>query len=365
MLDLQLYVEDEQIKYEFFEKPCANKFVIPAQSAHSKKMRMSVLVEEGMRRLRNCARGLDGEVRRRVMTSWAMKLRRSGYPATTRHQVISEAVTKFRKMCETEDSGGRPIHRPREWCRAARRLEKERKSTNWHKSSEDKISAPLIIDPTAGELTEKLRAACKKFGDSQGLEVSVRLRAGRSVASDCKPEPLRKPECGREKCLCCSSGNPGGCEINSVGYKIWCGGCQRAGVEVKYDGETGRNAHSRGLDHQRDLEGEKDESPLWKHCQLEHDEEKQEFKMEVLKSFKSCLERQINEAVRITSSKADIQMNSKSEFHQAPIVRVVAARGLQAGQGEEEGWVAVRGRGRGARRGRGGARGEGRRHRGV
>ena len=39
--------------------------------------------------------------------------------------------------------------------------------------------------------------------------------------------------------------------------------------------------------------------------------------------------------------------------------------GLQAGQGEEEGWVAVRGRGRGARRGRGGARGEGRRHRGV
>ena len=134
---------------------------------------------------------------------------------------------------------------------------------------------------------------------------------------------------------------------------------------MKYDGETGRNAHSRGLDHQRDLEGEKDESPLWKHCQLEHDEEKQEFKMEVLKSFKSCLERQINEAVRITSSKADIQMNSKSEFHQAPIVRVVAARGLQAGQGEEEGWVAVRGRGRGARRGRCGARGEGRRHRGV
>ena len=96
VLDLQLYVEEDGlVKHEFYEKPCANKFVIPAQSAHSKKMRMSLLVEEGLRRLRNSSRGLDGEVRRRVMTSWSMKLKRSGYPTTTRHQVISEAVKKF------------------------------------------------------------------------------------------------------------------------------------------------------------------------------------------------------------------------------------------------------------------------------
>ena len=344
--------------------------MIPAQSAHSKKMRMSVLVEEGLRRLRNCSRGLESEVRRRVMTAWAMKLKRSGYPATTRHQVIREAVAKFEKMCEVEDSGGRPIHRAREWNRAARRLESERKSTNWHKSSEDRISAPLIIDPTAGDLTDKLRLACKKFGDSQKLDVSVRLRAGRSVKSDVKSEPLRKQECDREKCMCCSTGNPGGCEMNSVGYNIECGGCMEAGLEVKYDGETGRNAYSQGLEHQADLEGKREESPPWKHCQLKHENEKQVFKMKVLRSFKSCLERQINEPVRITSSKADIVLNSKSEFHQAPITRVVVTRGLQAGQGEEHGWVAVRGRvgARGAARGRGrggaGARGEGRRQRG-
>ena len=79
--------------------------------------------------------------------------------------------------------------------------------------------------------------------------------------------------------------------------------------------------------------------------------------MMVLKSFNSCLERQTNEAVRITSSKAEVILNSKSEFHQAPIRRVVASAGLQALQGEEQGWVAVRRRGtaRGARatRGRG------------
>ena len=44
--------------------------------------------------------------------------------------------------------------------------------------------------------------------------------------------------------------------------------------------------------------------------------------------FKSCLTRQVNEAVRIEMSTADCIMNSKAEFHQAPLVRVVPVTGL-------------------------------------
>ena len=98
------------MKHVFYEKPCANKFVIPEQSAHSKKMKMSILVEEGRRR-----------VRIRIMESWARKLRRSGYPASGRHQVISEAVTKYDKMSETKDKGRRRIHR----ARIAKRFQKD------------------------------------------------------------------------------------------------------------------------------------------------------------------------------------------------------------------------------------------------
>ena len=172
----------------------------------------------------------------------------------------------------------------------------------------------------------------------------VKLRAGRSLKSDAKSEPLRKPECGRADCLCCATGHPGGCERNSVGYKITCAGCERDDRVAKYEGESGRNAYSRGLEHQRDLRLEVEESPLWKHCQLEHGGEKQQFYMEALRAFESCLQRQVNEAVRISSSKADLLMNSKSEFHQAPIVRVTVAAGLQLGQGEEQ-EVMARGRG--------------------
>ena len=45
-------------------------------------------------------------------------------------------------------------------------------------------------------------------------------------------------------------------------------------------------------------------------------------------------EPQVNEGVRIKRSKADCLMNSKSEFHQHPVVRVVPMRGLQQEQGE-------------------------------
>ena len=51
-------------------------------------------------------------------------------------------------------------------------------------------------------------------------------------------------------------------------------------------------------------------------------------------------------ATNFKSAKADCLMNSKSEFHQHPVVRVVPMRGIQLEQGEEQ----RGGRGRGQRR---------------
>ena len=277
-------------------------------------------------------------------------------------QVIKESIEKWEKMCKVEDEGGRPIHRAREWQQASRGLEKELKRGNWHKVRKDQVSAPLIIDPTPGELTSKLKEACVKFKAATGIHVTVRERAGRSVRKDGQPEPFRQKGCGRENCLCCSSGNPGECETNSVGYRITCDTCLVSGKAVVYEGESGRNAYSRGLEHQADLRNKVQDSPLWKHCLLEHEGQVQTFKMRVLRCFTSCLDRLCNEAVRITESKAELVMNSKSEWHQAPIRRVVPTHGLQEEQGEypasREGWLVGRGGGPGGRAGgRAGGRG--------
>ena len=62
VLDLKVYVGKEGfIMHEFYEKPVACKFVIPACSVHSKKTKIAVMVEEGVRRLRNFSQGLDSQ----------------------------------------------------------------------------------------------------------------------------------------------------------------------------------------------------------------------------------------------------------------------------------------------------------------
>ena len=87
------------------------------------------------------------------------------------------------------------------------------------------------------------------------------------------------------------------------------------------------------------------------------------FSMKQTNVFNSCLARQVNEAVRIEMSTADCVLNSKAEFHQAPLVRVVPVTGLMEEQeaGADRRQPAGRGRGAAGRRarGRGGAgRGE-------
>ena len=93
-------------------------------------------------------------------------------------------------------------------------------------------------------------------------------------------------------------------------------------------GETGCDCYTRGKQHQNALRLKDEENALWKHCLVEHNGIEAEFSMKQTNVFKSCLTRQVNEAVRIEMSTADCVMNSKAEFHQAPLVRVVPVTGL-------------------------------------
>ena len=303
------------------------------------------------------------------MAQWAQKLKRSGYPVTFRHQVITAALGRWKRMCREEEQGVRPIYRPREWRRNQRRLSKEGKKTSWHQTHPGQVSAPLIVDPVPGDLLQKLKSECEKFERAHGVRVQVCPKAGTSVKTDAKPDPLRKLGCGRVNCLPCSSTGTkkGDCEKNSVTYKITCLTCLQVGRKTTYEGETGRNAFTRGQEHQEGLRQKSEKSPLWKHCVNEHSSQEADFSMQVIRFHNSCLGRQVHEAVRITRTEAEIILNSKSEFHQAPLVRVVSTTGLQ----EEQTSSASQGVGRsldtrpaergGAGRGRGGGHGGSRR----
>ena len=129
--------------------------------------------------------GVEPQISRAVMTKWSMKLRRSGYPA------------------------------------------------NWHKSQRNQISAPLIIDPTAENMTQGVKEVCRKFEAVTGMRVAVQERAGDSVKHVAKPEHLRRKSCGRAECFPCTTGG-GECEKNGAGYKIVGFTCLRVGKCTEY-----------------------------------------------------------------------------------------------------------------------------------
>ena len=78
----------------------------------------------------------------------------------------------------------------------------------------------LIFYLTSGTMTRDMKEVCKRFECVTGRRVVVQERAGDSVKSTAKAEPLRNQSCGRIDCFPCTTGGGGKCEKNSSGYRI-------------------------------------------------------------------------------------------------------------------------------------------------
>ena len=80
------------------------------------------------------------------------------------------------------------------WKVEERRKEKELKRTKWHQGKTDQVSAPLLLDPAPGEMTRDMKEVCRKFEEVTGWRISVNKRAGNSVRSIAKAEPLKEKD---------------------------------------------------------------------------------------------------------------------------------------------------------------------------
>ena len=78
---------------------------------------------------------------------------------------------------------------------------------------------------------------------------------------------------------------------------------------------------------------------LWKHFQIHHGGElrREDLEMKVVKTHRSPLSRQIHEGVEIEVNKADLLMNSKSEWNQSRLPRIVIESGETLMEDEESG----------------------------
>jgi hypothetical protein len=305
-------------------------------SAQSNRTKFTTLTQEAVRRLLNTSVLVPADERREIMEKYNTRMRVSGYPSGYRHKVITAAHEIYKIKKEESDKGGRPLYRGREYMKEARRLEKEKKRVTWYRKGKRNgrqiTHAPLIINPTFDrKLVEKMRKICDETAAVTGIRVKVIERGGQKLSGDAKSDPLACKECGRVECLPCRGEKGGRCSDYGVTYRVTCKTCKDSrGKKVTYIGETGKSAYLRGLDHELAADTLLESNAIGKHCILEHVGERPELTMEVIKKYRTCLDRQEGESifVRKEENEVDVIMNSRNDFHQAPMVRVVTNRGI-------------------------------------
>ena len=86
---------------------------------------------------------------------------------------------------------------------------------------------------------------------------------------------------------------------------------------ARYFGESGRNGYHRMKEHARDIKSNNLKNAFSKHLQLKHPDMMREpsvFSYKVEGTFRSCLDRQVQEGVRITLDNSDEIMNSNNSM---------------------------------------------------
>ena len=141
-------------------------------------------------------------------------------------------------------------------------------------------------------------------------------RRVRDILSNKYPWP-KDVKCSDEKCLVCPN-NSGkiNCRKQNVGYQIQCTACEGEGVKSIYVGETSKPLHDRCLRHSYEFRTGTSTNALVIHNEMFHAKSKDlHFKFEPVATFRTALDRQLDESLRIANSKRDVLMNLSPVFY--------------------------------------------------
>ena len=109
-------------------------------------------------------------------------------------------------------------------------------------------------------------------------------------------------------------------------YEIQCLKCRANKKETIYVGESARTGQCRSGDHLSDLKGRIEGKPLWCHSVEDHEgmHVDEDFKMKIVRKYRTPLQRQIGEALQIEKKAwtADILLNKKGEWNGTKIPRL-------------------------------------------
>ena len=319
----------------------AAKKVMLASSAQSWGQKRTSLTQELIRRLLNCCKELPCVERRKHLNNFMQLLKNSGYNQKFRSEILKSGLNGYNKILKAERDAVRPTYRPKGWNETARWLAKRRKKNNWLGPF---WKSCIFVPPTPGSELKKLMQSKEeemRAGGRETYPIKIIETAGKTLEQTLvNTDPFEGNKCRDVKCV--PSQNPKNkisCRRNGVCYRISCRSCLRAGrpadvtaylESATYYGESAKNMHCRCKEHESKFNSKsaktRSESAFHKHLVTAHGERDPEktfsdyYEVEILKAYKKPFTRLVEEGTYISSHRGEL-LNSKSEWHQAKVIR--------------------------------------------
>ena len=212
------------------------------------------------------------------------------------------------------------------------------KKAAWFRPSDAVLFCPATPN---SELASRWRKVVEEEGRRLGGKVRVVERAGMSLRRQLVRTDLSaNAPCPQTDCVLCIT-NPGvwgGLKHHRSGslYTGSCTICPDDNFTAIYTGESGYSGYSRTKEHAACIRSRDQTNAFSKHLREYHptrEGELRAFTFRVLRTFSKPLLRLIWEAVKIHGTEATFIMNSRAEWHQPAIDRVVVTREPPTSQG--------------------------------
>ena len=232
-------------------------------------------------------------------------------------------------------------NKPKGKANSPRRDQQERiEGTDTTRPREElRVTSVLFVEQSKrGTLASKMRETLRRLEPLLGFRMKVVENAGTSLGTLLSNrDPWAGTRCGRESCFPCKQKTERieDCKKANILYESRCCTCNgeekgKTSLELDdprehpsiYVGESARTLQERSREHHSDYSKQKEESHMLKHWSEAHrGEEKPRFNQFVISSYKSCLERQIGEAVRI-QLRGNV-LNSVGVYNRSKLTRLV------------------------------------------
>ena len=204
ILDLKVWTERKKnktiIMHEFYSKDVSSKAVINAKSAIPWSTKRTVLTQEVLRVLLNCSKELPWSVPTQHVNEMVLRMQYSGYSKKFRYEVVNSALKAYDERMSADESGTRPLYRPKGWETRERAIEKQKKKISWYKTGGD--DSVIFVPATPGSELQKRYA---KEIKAKGLKIKVVEQAGVPLKRDsCKDQTRLRENFARKMTVWCA-----------------------------------------------------------------------------------------------------------------------------------------------------------------